>query len=96
MLQMDVVNRFLDREGRLKQMPVKRAKLEAVLDYLGTKFTLEQRYTEKEVNQILLRFDADYCTLRRFLVDTRRMGRNSLTGEYWRLMPEPVIAVGDE
>ncbi|MFZ5817674.1 MAG: DUF2087 domain-containing protein [Bacillota bacterium] len=84
MSHMEIVNRFLDEEGRIRQMPAKRAKVEALLDYLVEQFETGRLYAEREINEVLLRFHPDFCTLRRYLVDTRRMARNSLTGQYWR------------
>ena len=77
-----VIRSFSDGEGRLKSIPVKPAKLAIVLDRLAQEFEPDRRYSEKAVNEILLRFHEDFCTLRRYLVDTRRMHRAE--GQYWR------------
>lgn len=77
-----VIRSFFDGEDRLKAIPVKPAKLAIVLDRLAQAFEPERRYPEQEVNEVLLRFHEDYCTLRRFLVDSRRMHRAE--GQYWR------------
>lgn len=86
---MAIVGRFLGPDGRLKQIPVKRAKLEAVLTHLAAQFEPNRLYQEKEVNDLLGRFHDDFCTLRRNLVDSRRMSRNR-QGEYWLTAPEPI------
>jgi hypothetical protein len=77
-----VVRNFLDAEGRLKQIPVKQAKLQIVLAHLAAQFEPGRRYRESEVNEVLKRFHEDFCTLRRNLVDYRHLDRAN--GEYWR------------
>jgi hypothetical protein len=43
------------------------------------------RYTEKEVNEILMRFNEDTAQLRRDLVDFHFMAREGGGGAYWKL-----------
>ncbi|HLN64720.1 MAG TPA: DUF2087 domain-containing protein [Symbiobacteriaceae bacterium] len=80
-----VLRSFFGADGRLRQMPTKHAKLLVVLERLAQEFAPGQRYTEKAVNETLLRFHEDFCTLRRHLVDYKLLARAS--GEYWRLEP---------
>ena len=80
-----ILRSFFSPDGRLKQMPVKKAKLIGVLERLAEEFAPGQRYTEKEVNETLLRFHDDFCTLRRNLVDYKLLARAA--GQYWRLEP---------
>ena len=71
-------------EGRLKQIPARnQRKLQVVLARLVEAFEPERRYTEREVNAILVRFHPDCATLRRMLCDYRWMARQQ--GIYWRL-----------
>ena len=71
-------------EGRLKQIPARnQRKLQVVLARLAEAFEPERRYTEREVNAILTRFNPDCATLRRMLCDYRWMARQQ--GIYWRL-----------
>lgn len=51
---MELIANFLDGEGRLKTWPSKRVKKLAALVYLGGKFVPGRRYTEREVNELLL------------------------------------------
>ena len=78
-----VMRNFTDAEGRLKQIPVKQAKLQVVLAHLATQFEPGVRYPERAVDETLKRFHEDFCTLRRKLVDYRYLGRAD--GDYWRL-----------
>lgn len=79
-----VIQRFTGPDGRLKQIPVKQAKLQIILAHLAAQFEPDRRYPEKAVNERLLRFHDDFCTLRRNLVDGRFLARAD--GEYWRIM----------
>jgi hypothetical protein len=83
-----VLRQFFDAEGRLKQIPVKRAKLLVVLAHLAAAFEPGRRYPERTVNEIIKRFHPDFCTLRRDLVDFRFLGREG--GEYWLLDSPPM------
>jgi hypothetical protein len=52
------------------------------LERLAHEFEPGLRYTEKEVNSILLNFHADYAAIRRYLVDEGLLTRAD--GSYWR------------
>ena len=79
-----VVNDYLLPDGRLKTIPAQQKKLEAVLRYVARSFTPGKRYSEKQVNEILVRFHEDTASLRRELVGYRLMEREGGGGEYWR------------
>lgn len=81
-----VIRNFLDKEGRLKQIPVKQGKLQILLAHLAAQFEPGRRYPESAVNETLKRFHGDFCTLRRNLVDYRFLQRAN--GEYWRIPTE--------
>ncbi len=76
-----VVSRFM-RGGRLKSIPATRNKRLAVLDHLAQQFEPGRTYTEREVNETLVRFHDDYAALRRYLVDDGFLDRDE--GKYWR------------
>jgi hypothetical protein len=46
-------------------------------------FEWDRRYSEKEVNEIIGRIHEDYATLRRELIDSRRLAREREI--YWRI-----------
>ncbi|HMO19713.1 MAG TPA: DUF2087 domain-containing protein, partial [Candidatus Melainabacteria bacterium] len=54
-----------------------------ILRYLAEQFDRRQKYSEKEVNQIIGRYHEDFATLRRELVGASLMKRKA--GEYWRV-----------
>ncbi len=70
------------REGRLVHLPSKRSKRLIVLDRLAQEFEPGRHYSERQVNAILVAFDADVAALRRYLVDERFLDRGD--GVYWR------------
>jgi predicted transcriptional regulator len=79
-----VVADFSRRDGSLKTIPAQRKKLEAVLRHVVKAFAPGKRYSEKQVNQMLLRFHTDTATLRRELVGLGLMQREGGGGAYWR------------
>jgi predicted transcriptional regulator len=80
-----VLRDFMEGD-RLKAIPRQWKKREVILRYLAEQFEMDRRYTEKEVNEILDRTHEDYASLRRYLVDSRRLARDHEV--YWRLEEE--------
>ena len=78
-----VLKDFMTPDGRLKSIPAQDKKFLVIANFLVKRFEPGQRYTEKQVNQILQQVYADSATLRRYLVDKGLMARQD--GEYWRL-----------
>ncbi len=80
-----VLQTFL-RRGRLVQIPAQYKKRQVILERLVEEFEPGRRYTEQEVNHILLDFHEDVAALRRSMVETKLMARDH--GLYWRLESE--------
>lgn len=80
-----VLSTYLTPEGRLKAIPAQQKKQEAILRHVVEAFEPGREYTEKEVNELLLRFNEDVAYLRRALIDFKLMGRESGGRKYWRL-----------
>jgi predicted transcriptional regulator len=80
-----VVKDYSLANGRLKTLPAQRKKLDAILRYVVKSFDPGRRYGEKEVNDILGRFNNDTATLRRELVGSGLMRREGGGGDYWRV-----------
>jgi len=78
----EAVLRTFFRDGRLTEIPVKRAKRVIVLERIALEFEPGRRYDEKEVNVVVGRFFDDYAAIRRYLVDEGFLDRDR--GEYWR------------
>lgn len=66
---------------RLKQIPMSRKKRDVILNWLAGRFEMGRRYTEKEVNAIIMRYHEDSATLRRELINGGWMEREH--GIYW-------------
>jgi predicted transcriptional regulator len=69
--------------GRLKVIPSQRKKREVVLKHILKSFEPGMHYTEKQVNDILMRYHEDVATLRREMIMYKLMQRSE--GEYWRI-----------
>jgi biotin operon repressor len=80
-----VIADFSKPDGSLKEIPAQRKKLEIILRHVVQVFEPGERYTEKQVNEMLKKFHADSATLRRELVGYHLMQRQGGGGEYWRL-----------
>lgn len=68
--------------ARLTSIPAAMAKKRVILNFLAQQFEIGRRYTEREVNEVLLRHHHDYAALRRYMVEDGIMDREA--GEYWR------------
>jgi hypothetical protein len=80
-----VLKANLNADGSIRQIPSQPAKLKVILNYLIQAFAPDTNYTEKEVNQILRRFNEDTAGLRRDLVDANMLDRISDGSRYWRV-----------
>ncbi len=81
-----VLRDYLLEDGRIKEIPAQRKKLEVILRYLAQEFKPDVRYSEKMVNERLGRYHEDTATLRRELIGYKILDRKN--GEYW-LIPSP-------
>jgi ArsR family transcriptional regulator len=88
------VLRTFFKHGRLTQIPAQLKKWQVILEKLVEEFEPEHRYTELEVNRILLEFHEDVATLRRDLVDLGYMDRES--GIYWRVIHPQSVEIENE
>ena len=72
-------------KGDSTRMPVQKRKRDIVLEQFAARFTPETRYDEREVDEIIAVSFADYCLVRRLLVDEgyfrRQAGRIRTDGE---------------
>lgn len=80
------------RDGRLVEIPARRATLRYVLDELARSFSFGRIYDEREVNALLKDFHDDTARLRRGLVDEQIMLRDG--GRYWLVRPHDVGDAG--
>ncbi len=80
-----VLKSVLDAQGRVKQIPLQPVKLRPLLEYLIPFFEFDRDYTEREVNDVLRRFNEDTASLRRHLVDAGLLAREGNGSRYWRV-----------
>ncbi|HMN75806.1 MAG TPA: DUF2087 domain-containing protein [Burkholderiaceae bacterium] len=80
-----------DAQGRLTRWPHKFSVQRLAMWVLWTHFDAKRVYTEREVNEILKRWNTwgDHVTLRRELIDHRLLTRKSDCSEYRKLPARP-------
>lgn len=71
----EVISNFF-KYGRLTQIPTQRKKREIVLAEILKQFDFDREYGEKEVNEIILRYHEDFCTIRREMIASGMMTRD--------------------
>ena len=69
-----VIDSFFEY-GKLKAIPAQRKKERICLEEMVKSFEPGRVYEEAEVNEILLRFHEDYCTIRRDMISEKLMER---------------------
>ncbi len=68
--------------GRIIHWPSKQSKQRVVLDWLVQRFEPGVKYTERQVNSLIVGAHMDTAAMRRYLVDFGMLDRSD--GEYWR------------
>lgn len=72
------------QNGLITHLPAKQKKMTVLLRWLASLFEKERLYTEQEVNAILKsKYQEDYVSLRRDLVDLGYLRRERGGGRYW-------------
>ena len=61
--------------GKLKAIPAQRKKQRICLEEIAKSFEADKVYDEKEVNEIILSFHEDFCTIRRDMISEHIMQR---------------------
>lgn len=83
-----VIRNYTNPDGTLKFIPTQQKKMLAILKYVVRDFEPDRKYSEKEVNEILERYNEDYAQLRRELVEFGFMGREGGGKSYWLIKKE--------
>jgi hypothetical protein len=68
---------------RLSEFPLKQKRKLVVLDRIAKAFESGTRFSEKQVNEIILAFFGDYATIRRYLVEYGFLDREPGGAAYW-------------
>jgi hypothetical protein len=76
-----VLKDFISPDGRLVAVPTQQKKRLVIMHYIVQVFEPGARYPEKQVNELLKRYNPDTASLRRYLVDDGLLQRES--GIYW-------------
>jgi ArsR family transcriptional regulator, arsenate/arsenite/antimonite-responsive transcriptional repressor len=77
------VLRTFFKQGRLTQIPAQQKKRQVILEEIVKIFTPGERYSEWDVNKMLVDFNEDVASLRRMLIDFELMQRDH--DVYWRI-----------
>jgi len=70
-----VIDAFFEY-GRLKSIPVQRKKKRICYERIAEQFVPGRVYSEKELNEIIVQFHEDYCTIRRDMISEGILCRN--------------------
>jgi predicted transcriptional regulator len=79
-----VLASFTDKDGRITAFPAQEKKFLVLLKYVLSAFEPGVRYSEKQVNETLLKFNKDTASLRRAFIEYKLMDREGGGGAYWR------------
>ena len=84
---------FLDTDGKLTSYPAKFKLKILSLFYLASKFEINKKYTEKEVNELLKLWHTfnDWAMLRRDLYDRNFLDREKNCSLYWLEEKQPEL-----
>ncbi|MEL6185682.1 MAG: metalloregulator ArsR/SmtB family transcription factor [Myxococcota bacterium] len=82
-----VLASFLDREGRLVRLPMKRKKFDVILRHALERFEAEGEWSEREVDERLSSLTDDVASLRRGFIDHGYMTRHP-SGAWYRRVAE--------
>lgn len=74
-VKQSVLNHFFSPDGRLKQIPAQRRRKLIVFEHMLTGLKVGEKYTERQINEHILRFHEDYCTIRREFIINHFMYR---------------------
>ncbi|WP_026881922.1 DUF2087 domain-containing protein [Clostridium akagii] len=80
------VEKFLDKDGKIRSWPTKTNFKVEVLKYMASKFELGKDYKEKEVNDIIEEWHTfgDHFLLRRGMIENKLLFRTRNGSKYWR------------
>lgn len=87
---MKSLQNFLDADGKVRVWPSKMENKLLILRYVSEKFELGRTYAEREVNEIINRWQTvgDLFLFRRGMIDAGFMTRTRTGSEYARVVME--------
>lgn len=78
-----VLKDHLAEDGRIWKLPTKQKELKVLLHHIMKAFEAGRTYTEREVNDIIARFNEDISGLRRDLIAEKLLARKIDGSAYW-------------
>ena len=78
----EILNKYFDG-NHLRCFPKKQKKKLILLQHIAGMFNTEEIYSEKDVNNILMKVQEDYVTIRRYLIEYGFMDRKNDGSQYW-------------
>lgn len=78
--------------GKLKQIPAQRKKKLICYEEIIKSFEFDRVYEEKELSEIIARFNDDYCTIRRDMISEGSLKRN---GSKWERVKKFLLFPSD-
>lgn len=75
------VLRTFMKNNKIEKLPVQHKKKMIILDEFLKRMDPGKKYTEKEINELILESYEDYCTVRRLMIEEGMMKRKNQT--YW-------------
>jgi biotin operon repressor len=78
-----VLGDFMSSSGRLKTIPAQRKKRNVILRHIVQEFKPSQKYSERQINNVLKRYHEDTALLRREMVVEKLLARDGV--QYWRV-----------
>lgn len=79
----DIIKTYFNENGGLKNFPAKEKRKIIILSEMMKNFSPSKKYTEREINRILMRIYEDYATIRRALIEYGFMDRTNDGTSYW-------------
>ena len=76
------IDQFFRADGTLVSIPVKSNKKIAVLRHIAAELSLDTKYPEKQLNEIIAKFHPDTAAIRRHMIEYGILERNS-ESVYW-------------
>ena len=74
------------KDGKITQIPAQKQKRWIVFEQILNEFEFGKEYAEKEVNEIIQKYNVDYCSIRRSFIEENVMNRHdyvySITANY--------------
>ncbi|MDP4145318.1 MAG: DUF2087 domain-containing protein [Bacillota bacterium] len=81
--RLKTIETYFDEKGYITKFPSKAKKKIIVLQEIVKKFSKNQQYSEKEINETLKQIHEDYVTIRRSLIEYGFMKRTDDCSSYW-------------